>query len=147
MAGKPPEGCIETEGSRDEVFSKKGGVSCLGRGGSKDPEVLPRGGRAVRFQEIRSCPSLRVRTGRRPPAGGGGEGTLAAQRGRYLLSSSEGLIAVGSWAAGVEAASLLKARRQSDEYISLVEKKVKAPGTKMLDHLGLYGKETKFNGL
>ena len=39
----------------------------------------------------------------------------------FVLSGSEGIMAVGSWAARVEAASLLKARCQPDEYIRLVE--------------------------
>ena len=157
----PPRGWEETGKARDEVFAKRakrpprGSELARDEGEARNPEHPPLRKRkqdALEDESRRSSasgPSYRrdrgeeeIGEGDASMLGDGPAASLPDTEGKrdFVLSGSEGIMAVGSWAARVEAASLLKARCQPDEYIRLVETGDEALGTKVTDFLLLLKK-------
>ena len=157
----PPRGWKETGKARDEVFAKrakrppKGNELARGEGEARNPGHSPLRKRkqdALEDESRRSSasgPSYRRDRGEEetgegdaPMLSDGPAAPVPDIEGKedFVLSGSEGIMAVGSWAARVEAASLLKARCQPDEYIRLVEMGAEALGTKVTDFLLLLKK-------
>ena len=130
----PPRGWEDWKGLGRGLFKK--GKAILGgselahdEGGARDPgpyTLRKRKQEALENENRRSNTSDPPYRRERGEEGEIGDGdALAAslpdteKKENFVLSTSEGIMAMGSWR--VEAASLLKARCQPDEYIRLVE--------------------------
>ena len=157
----PPRGWEETDKARDEVFSKRakrpprGSELARAKGEAGEPEHPPLRKRkqdALEDEGRRpSASGLPYRRNRGEEGAGEGDARVHSDsptapmpdtegKRDFVLSGSEGIVAVGSWAARIEAASLLKARCQPDEYVRLVETGDEAFGTKVTDFLLLLKK-------
>ena len=157
----PPRGWEETDKARDEVFSKRakrpprGSELARARGEAGEPEHPPlRKRKQDALEDEGGRPSASGLPCRRDRGeeGAGEDDTrvhsdspaapVPDTEGKrdFVLSGSEGIVAVGSWAARIEAASLLKARCQPDEYVRLVETGDEAFGTQVTDFLLLLKK-------